>query len=140
MIVLYKKLLNPYKFQFPRSIRFFQNPKRLSYLERRQLFQKRILDALTSVLNNRKCLTVDEWREFRSSARMRKIIYKDTDILTALKLLETSKDPLRIANSFVQACEIDRDVIVMCTYIELYVAKEAVEKLAPSEEKQLINM
>lgn len=71
---------------------------------------------------------------------MQKIIYKDTDILTAFKSLESSKDPLGMAASLIQACEIDRNVVVNCAYIDLYVAKAAERKLADSEEKQLIKM
>lgn len=60
MFASYKNVFTPNV--FPRSIRFSQNLKRITYFERRWLYEKRILDALTSVLSNRKSLTVDEWK------------------------------------------------------------------------------
>lgn len=140
--LLFKNLFRPNV--VPRSIRHYQKVKPISKVEQNQLNRtnrrKELCDALETVLGTRKCLTFDEWREFRSSARVQKIISNDKDILTAIKTLDNSKDPLEIAESFVQAFDIERDVTVNGTFIDLYAAKAAEGKLTQTEEEDLIKM
>lgn len=128
MFASYKKMFISNVFR--RSIRCFQH---------RKLCKKLILVALTTELKNRKRLTLDEWKKFRSKAKTLKIISNDKDILTAIKSLDNSRDPIQIAESFFQAFDIDR-VTVNSTFIDLYVAKTFDGKLTQIEEEYLIKM
>lgn len=142
MFTSFKNLFTPNV--VPRSIRYYQKVKPINKVEynqpNRTNRRHELCDALKTVLGTRKCLTVDEWKEFRSKAKIQKIISNDKDILTAIKSLDNSNDPLQIAESFVQAFDIDRDVTVNSTFIDLYAAKAAEGKLTQIEENDLIKM
>lgn len=128
----------------PRTIRCYQKVKPINKLERHQLNRKNqqneLCDALETVLGTRKCLTIDEWKEFRTKLKIQTIVWNEKEILTAIKSLDNSKDSLEIANSFVQAFDIDRNITVNGIFIDLYVAKAFKGKLTRTEEKDLIKM
>lgn len=144
MLKTFKKLLTASNV-VPRSIcYYYQKVKPVNKLVHNQLGktnrQKEFCDALETVLGTRKRLTADEWIAFRSKAETQKIISNDKDILAAIKSLDNSKDPIEIAQSFVQAFDIDRDVTVNSIFIDLYTAKAFKGKLTQTDEEYLIKM
>lgn len=143
MLKTFKKLLTPNV--VPQSIRYYyQKVKPVNKLRHNQVCktnrQKEFCDALETVLGTRKRLTTDEWIAFRAKAETQKIISNDKDILAAIKTFDNSKDPIEIAESFVQAFDIDRDVMVNSTFIDLYTDKAFKGKLTQFDEENLIKM
>lgn len=142
MFSLFKRRLAP--IVIPRSIRHYQKVKPLNKEERLKLLEdrraKELFGALVLALNKRTRLSVDEWKEFRLKAKMQRISHSDNQILTAIKSLDFTQNPLKIAESFIEAFDIERNVIVNRTFIDLYAAKAARKKLTQTEEDELIEM
>lgn len=128
----------------PHSIRHYRKEKPLNMEERRKLFEdrqaKELFDALVLALDKRTSLSIDEWKEFRLKANQQRIISSDNSILTAIKSLDIMQNPLKVAESFIEAFNIGRNVVVNGIFIDLYTAKAAKRKLTQEEEKELIKM
>lgn len=112
--------------------------ERLKQLQDRR--EKDLFNALVSALNKRSSLSADEWNEFRLNARKQRLFTGDQHIFTAIKSLDISQNPVKIAKSFVAAFNIDENVIVKRTFIDLYSAKAATKRLTEKEEDELIKM
>lgn len=139
MFLPFKRILIQNMIQ--RSIRYGQTYNRITVHEIIKQKEKDLVDTLASTLGNRTSLSVDEWKEFRSKAKIQRLSHRDNDILSAIQSLDhNTQDPLKITKSFIEAFNIDRNIVVDRIFIDLYAAKAAREKLTQSEEEELIKL
>lgn len=103
-----------------------------------------VRNAITSVLKRRKYLSVTEWKslgtELQAENHLRTVPNLNRVVFAALLSLRPPNDSLQNARHFIEATNIDQDLNVKRTFIELYAKKESEDKLTAEEEKDLIQM
>lgn len=112
--------------------------ERLKELEEKR--KKQVFDALILALGNRSSLSENEWKMFESDARKQMFSCSSQNIFDAIKKLDQSKNPLEIAESYVKAMNMERNVVVDCHFIELLTSKCAQSRLSEEEEQELLQM
>lgn len=139
------KCVRPYQFQQVfRYAKYVQKSKEDLKLELENKRFNLVRDAVTSALKRRKSLSVSEWKSLDTNLKTDNLLRTTPTlsriIFAVLLSLRLPNDSLQNARNFIEACNIDYDLNVKRTFIELYAKKASEDKLTADEERDLVNM
>lgn len=143
--ICYQQSLNFAKFQNPRN-KPILNPKNKE--ERAAFIQQQRFDEIhkiiTSALKQRKYLSVDEWKQlsskFNTDSRNNIEMPLRKRICDVLLKLGPPNDPVKNAQNFFKAFDVQSDLGTKRIFLTLYAKKAFLEKLSEQENIEILEL
>lgn len=106
---------------------------------------KIVKDSITSALKQKTCLSVPEWKALTTQLKGETVLATNTShidrlVFAVLLSLRSPCDSMKNARNFIEACNLNYNLNVKRTIVELYAKKQAEDKLSGDEEKELIEL
>lgn len=106
---------------------------------------KIVKDSLTSAMKQKKCLSVSEWKSLTAQLNKNSLLVDQQKcmnrlVFAVLLTLRPPYDSLLNARNFIEASNLNYDLSVKRSIVELFAKKHAEDKLTDEEEKELIEL
>lgn len=99
-----------------------------------------IHNALVSELNGKPTLSIDEWKTFAANLQQQNISCGHRTVFPAIKCLDVTTNRIELAENFIEAFNVERDVFVNRTIIDLIALKGVQSDLTAGEEQKAIEL